>query len=159
MKALLPNSGVFTLSFDICTLFLSLKCIFLKFFCEIASNMLGDRWHISSTLVVPGNWSHHVGPRKLGSTWRLGRLIKCREDSGDPESLGPESPWRLGLLNKRTLPPKQTNTYKQTNKQSDVGELKLLRLHKLLWGLGLPTSLPNPPFPCSTWQDWVSERP
>jgi len=48
----------------------------------------GDRWHISSTLVVPGNWSHRVGPRKLGSTWRLGRLIKCREAGGDPKSLG-----------------------------------------------------------------------
>ena len=48
----------------------------------------GDRWHISTTLVVPGNWSHHVGPGKLGSTWRLGRLIKCRGVGGDPESLG-----------------------------------------------------------------------
>ena len=129
---------------------LEIKVLLAKMIYQIEmenNSKTGDRWHISSTLVVPGNWSHHVGPRKLGSTRRLVRLIKCREDSGDPESLGPESPWRLGLLNKRTLPPKQTNTYKQTNKQSDVGELKLLRLHKLLWGLGLPTSLPNPPFP------------
>ena len=50
--------------------------------------MGGDRWHISSTLVVPGNWSHRVGTRKLGSMRRLVRLIKCREVGGDPERVG-----------------------------------------------------------------------
>ena len=34
------------------------------------------------------NWSHCVGPRKLGSTWRLFRLIKCQEVGGDPELSG-----------------------------------------------------------------------
>ena len=35
-----------------------------------------------------GNWSHRVDLRKLGSTWRLFRLIKCQEVGGDPELLG-----------------------------------------------------------------------
>ena len=54
----------------------------------ILTDKLGDRWHISSTLVVPGNWSHRVGTRKLGSMRRLVRLIKCREVGGDLELSG-----------------------------------------------------------------------
>ena len=55
--------------------------------CE-SEEIPGYRWHISSTLVVPGNWSHRVGTRKLGSMRRLVRLIKCREVGGDLKLLG-----------------------------------------------------------------------
>ena len=55
---------------------------------SLKTKLFGDRWHISSTLVVPGNWSHRAGTRKLGSIWRLVRLIKCREVGGDLELSG-----------------------------------------------------------------------
>ena len=56
--------------------------------CQSVFSEKGDRWHISSTLVVPGNWSHRVGTRKTGVNAEARQANKVPGGRWGPRAVG-----------------------------------------------------------------------